>query len=210
MATNIANGRAAALCPGKNRFDGRREGDHPPNRKQAAADAGMSDHQRKQALRVANVPEDDFERQTESDSPPTVTKRDAVLYSVGANSTHGLPRTNIDKRKAVMTLLEDGEWSQWSNREIARQCAVDEGTVRKYRNELTAEIPQSGDASPRTYTNKHGTTSTMNTENIGKRRPAIVLALAVGAGRATCGEGAPLWAVCHGRFIVFTEPRAAH
>lgn len=52
------------------------EGGHPPvvSRKQAAEDAGMSEHQRKQALRVANVPEDDFERDTESDTPPTVTK----------------------------------------------------------------------------------------------------------------------------------------
>lgn len=27
------------------------------------------------------------------------TKRDAILYSVGANSTHGLRRTNADKRR---------------------------------------------------------------------------------------------------------------
>jgi len=59
--------------PGKNRFDDRREGDHPPNRKQAAIDAGMSEHQRKTSLRVANVPDDDFERQVESENPPTIT-----------------------------------------------------------------------------------------------------------------------------------------
>lgn len=39
-----------------------------------ARDAGLSDHQRKQALRVASVPTDDFEAQTASASPPTVTK----------------------------------------------------------------------------------------------------------------------------------------
>jgi len=50
-----------------------RSGDHP-SRKQAATDAGLSDHQRKQALRVANVPESDFTEQVESDTPPTVTK----------------------------------------------------------------------------------------------------------------------------------------
>ena len=44
------------------------------------------------------------------------TRRDAILFSVGANASHGLRRTNEDKRRAVMTLLEDAEWSQWSAR----------------------------------------------------------------------------------------------
>src|SRR5690625_1157178 len=46
-------------------------------------------------------------------------KRDAILHSVGANGNHGKRRTNDDKRKAVKTLLNDEEWSQWSDREIA-------------------------------------------------------------------------------------------
>jgi hypothetical protein len=50
-------------------------GDHPPvTRSKAAADAGLSEHQRKTALRVAAIPEAEFERQVESASPPTVTK----------------------------------------------------------------------------------------------------------------------------------------
>lgn len=44
------------------------------SRSQVAADAGMSPHQAKQAVRVANVPAADFERQVESANPPTVTK----------------------------------------------------------------------------------------------------------------------------------------
>ena len=44
------------------------------------------------------------------------TLRDAVLFSVGVNSTHGLRRTNEDKRRAVLVLLNDEEWSQWSNK----------------------------------------------------------------------------------------------
>jgi len=52
-----------------------REGDRPKvTRESAATDAGLSDHQRKQALRVANVPESEFTEQVESDTPPTVTK----------------------------------------------------------------------------------------------------------------------------------------
>lgn len=40
----------------------------------AGEQAGMSKHQQVQAIRVANVPADVFERQVESANPPTVTK----------------------------------------------------------------------------------------------------------------------------------------
>jgi hypothetical protein len=90
------------------------------------------------------------------------TRRDAVLYSVGANTTHGLRRTNADKRRAVMTLLDDEEWSKWSDSQIAKACAVDHKTVSKYRLSL-GNFP-----SEKTYTTKHGTVTTMKTANIGK------------------------------------------
>lgn len=61
------------------------------------------------------------------------TTRDSVLYSVGANAAHGLRRTNEDKRRAAMTLLNDAEWAAWSDREIARQCVVDGKTVANLR-----------------------------------------------------------------------------
>jgi hypothetical protein len=52
-----------------------KEGDHPNvTRKAAAEDAGLSEHQQKTALRIANVPENDFNESVESDNPPTVTK----------------------------------------------------------------------------------------------------------------------------------------
>jgi hypothetical protein len=91
------------------------------------------------------------------------TRRDAVLYSVGANGTHGLPRTNDDKRRAVMTLLNDAEWSKWSDREIARQCNVSHQMVAPLRASLTGRA-----TSDRTYTTKHGTIATMNTSAIGR------------------------------------------
>ena len=73
------------------------------------------------------------------------TQRDAVLYAAGANSTHGMRRTNEDKRRAVQRLLDDAEWTYWPNRSIARQCAVDEGLVRKMRpvKQKTADNPHS-------------------------------------------------------------------
>lgn len=46
----------------------------PGGRTQAAQDAGLSERQKKTALRVATVPEETFEAEVESDNPPSVTK----------------------------------------------------------------------------------------------------------------------------------------
>jgi hypothetical protein len=60
-------------------------------------------------------------------------KREAILHSVGANAEHGWRRSNDDKRKAVLTLLNDTEWAQWSDREIARRCGVHHDMVAAKR-----------------------------------------------------------------------------
>jgi len=52
------------------------------------------------------------------------TLRDAIKYSLSANAEHGLRRTHEDKRKAVLTALDDLEWSELPAREIARMCKV--------------------------------------------------------------------------------------
>jgi len=96
-------------------------------------------------------------------------RRRAILHSVAANSAHGLRRTNDDKRRAVMVLLEDEEWSAWSNREIARRCAVSDHLVADVRAGLTAYSRSEDGRDPRTYTTKHGTPATMNTGNIGAK-----------------------------------------
>jgi hypothetical protein len=67
------------------------------------------------------------------------TQRDALLYATGANATHGLRRTNADKRKAVMTLLQDNEWSQWSDHEIARKTYTTQPFVSKLRHYISKE-----------------------------------------------------------------------
>lgn len=60
---------------GANLAQNRQEGAHPPvTRTQVARDAGLSDYQRKTALRIASVPDGDFEAAVESDKPPTVTE----------------------------------------------------------------------------------------------------------------------------------------
>ena len=60
------------------------------------------------------------------------TRRDAVLYAVGANATHGMRRTNADKRAAIARLLDDPEWSRWSDREIGRNPLSRPWTQRSY------------------------------------------------------------------------------
>lgn len=83
------------------------------------------------------------------------TRRDAVLFSVGANSSHGLRRTSEDKRKAVLTLINDLEWSEWSDSEIARKCHVSSMTVGRIRKSLSLETKEVK------YKDKHGNVSTM-------------------------------------------------
>lgn len=100
------------------------------------------------------------------------TRRDAILHSVGANATHGLRRTNADKRRAVETLLRDPEWVKWSNREIARKCGVSLDLVNRTRNETSLNESfsekENNDSGERTYITKYGTVATMNTSNIGR------------------------------------------
>lgn len=64
------------------------------------------------------------------------TQRDAVLHSLGANTAHGLPRSNKDKQRAVETLLNDPEWSKWSNRAIAEKCVVSHSYVNTLREKI--------------------------------------------------------------------------
>jgi hypothetical protein len=85
-------------------------------------------------------------------------RREAILFAAGANANHGRRRSHEDKRKSVLALLTDAEWSQWSDREIGKRCSVDGKTVAKIRAELTADFRTETE---RTYTTKHGTVATM-------------------------------------------------
>jgi hypothetical protein len=69
------------------------------------------------------------------------TARDAILFGIGANASHGLRRSQADKRRAVERLLTDPEWAGWSDRKIAEAAKVDHKTVAKVRRELSGEIP---------------------------------------------------------------------
>ena len=102
--------------------------------------------------------------------------REAILHSVGANTDHGLRRTNEDKRKAVETLLtheiasKDENGNPWNNCDLARRCHVDEKMVRRLREILTSAKPRLEKTDKVAYTTKHGTKATMKTSNLGKRK----------------------------------------
>jgi len=84
-----------------------------------------------------------------------------------ANAAHGQRRTNADKRKAVMTLLEDEEWSGYSNEWLAEKAAVSLRTILRYRASVTSDNVTSDQPTTRTYTTKHGTTATIHSGNSG-------------------------------------------
>lgn len=89
------------------------------------------------------------------------------MFSVGSNASHGLRRTNADKRKAVLKLLEDEEWGKWSDRSIGEKCAVSNRFVTNLRNELSvngSQIP------PERKVIRNGTPYIINTDNIGKSK----------------------------------------
>ena len=63
-------------------------------------------------------------------------RTDALLWAAGSNASHGLRRTNGDKRRAVGALIR--EWPQWSDRRIAELAHVTHPFVAKVRAELVA------------------------------------------------------------------------
>lgn len=59
---------------------------------------------------------------------------EAIEFSCGANKTHGLYRSNADKRRAVSLMLE--RHANWSNRKIAAHVGVSDPFVGKTRDQL--------------------------------------------------------------------------
>lgn len=82
------------------------------------------------------------------------TVRDAILFAIGANATHGKPRLNKDKRHAVEMLLADEAWREWSDRTLADVAHVDHVTVSRIKNELLQS--NSCDPFPETTMGKDG------------------------------------------------------
>ena len=70
----------------------------------------------------------------------TGTPRDALFVGSSANNLHGQPMDNADKRKVTMIFVEDFEWGEWSNAEIARKVGVSAPFVAKMRGESAPAV----------------------------------------------------------------------
>ena len=124
-----------------------------------------------------------------------ISKIDPNEICIDANIPRGLRRTNADKRRAVEMLLSDPECERWSDRQIAKHCAVQHqmvGTVRTaYLDESSrygvgadtrlSESDRCSEASifqnspdpvpppPTRTVTRNGVTYKMHTGNIGRR-----------------------------------------
>lgn len=98
------------------------------------------------------------------------SKRDAILVGAESNRCHGARMTNADKKSLACRLLEDAEWSQWSNRKLADLCGASEafvrglraGSLRTVRSEEPAEPAKDPENTQVRYISKHGTVSQMS------------------------------------------------
>jgi len=67
------------------------------------------------------------------------TLDDAQLYATSANKNHGLPRTNADKRKAVMMTLENPRTKNWTDQAVADWVGVSRSFVLNIRGDQKGE-----------------------------------------------------------------------
>ena len=96
-------------------------------------------------------------------------RREALLFAAGANASHGLRRTQDDKRRAILRLLSDADWKEWSDREIAKRTATSDKTVARLRRELSGDgLNAEIRVEERKFTTKHGTEATRRVETNGK------------------------------------------
>lgn len=111
------------------------------------------------------------------------TLRHAIIHACGANDSHGIQRTNEDKRNAVRTILNnplvafDEDGNPWNDRAVGRMCRVDHKVVSRQRPtpkpDDTGAQPQYG---KRAFIHpKTGRPTVMNTANIGARPAAEVV-----------------------------------
>jgi hypothetical protein len=91
------------------------------------------------------------------------SERDAMIHACGANDAHGMPRSRKDVQRAIKLLLEDSELKLLSDRRLAELARCTDKTVAAVRKEQ-------GDDGKRTYTDRWGNVSEMDTGNIGPRK----------------------------------------
>jgi len=94
-----------------------------------------------------------------------------MIHACGANAQHGMPRTRKDLQRAIKLLLDDPELKLLSDRRLAALANCTDKTVAAVRKEH-------GDDGKRTYTDRWGNVSEMDTQNIGPHKGGDVPAFA--------------------------------
>jgi hypothetical protein len=96
------------------------------------------------------------------------TLRDAILFSLGANegSKRGLPPSFEDNRNSIIKMLNDEEWSKWTNTAIAKHIGVSNMTVGRVKSSIETK---SSETTTKKFVDKEGKEKTMNTENLGRK-----------------------------------------
>lgn len=84
------------------------------------------------------------------------------VLPIGVNATHGLRRTNDDKRRAVEAALRHPNAATMSNVLIAKHCGVHQSTVAIFRK------PKDGEPTTERIVTRGNSTYTINTANIGR------------------------------------------
>jgi ParB-like chromosome segregation protein Spo0J len=100
----------------------------------------------------------------------TGTLREAQLYAWKANNKHGKRLSAEDLRAIIRKMLQDEEWSKWSNVKIAKELDVSSMTVGRVRVAMQEEAKKPAQTTV-TYVDKHGNTTTMKTDKIKKKAP---------------------------------------
>jgi transposase-like protein len=67
------------------------------------------------------------------------SRRDAIIYSAGANKAFSVPRTDEDKKKAFYMLASDDEWFEKTYAELARHIGVVSATAMRWHREFCVE-----------------------------------------------------------------------
>jgi len=74
------------------------------------------------------------------------TRKDAVKFALGCNTTHGLRRTNEDKRNAAVIAYQ--EFPGLTDRALAEICAVSHTLIAEVRKQMEAKAPAPAPISP--------------------------------------------------------------
>ena len=109
------------------------------------------------------------ERLVERNGTTYTSLRTSSLTSDVSDLSKSNIRTYTDKRRAVMTILEDKDWSLQSDRSIASLCSVNHHLVAELRQELSGRTPRYEPEPTERLVERNGTTYTMKLGDLSRR-----------------------------------------